>query len=292
MEHRIKPQIKRPDVALYTDIVYKNDWNGYRQQNCPLTLNFIRPYYTQWEWEKLPLLIWLEGGAWRSSYPARRIPELSFYAYHGYAVANVQYRVSSQSIWPAQIEDVKEAIRYLKKHHERFGIDPNRIAIAGESAGAHLAALAALTGGTENFKTSEWDDIADDVQATVCWYCPGDFTGAAERIKSGESKRVVVPERLLVNNKFEEMPELINELSPKTYVSHKTPPFLFFHGDKDLTVPASWSKSLYDEILKNGGEADYYIVEGAGHATIEFSQEEIQKITLDFLDKNLRHDSV
>ena len=288
MEYTIKVEKNRPDIALYTDIVYKNCWHGFRTQNIPLKINFLRPYYNQWKWEKVPLLIWLEGGAWKTSSPARRIPELTFYAYSGYAVANVQYSGSSQNLWPAQIEDVKEAIRYLKVHHEHFGIDPKRICIAGESAGAHLAALAALTGGTDKFKTEKWKKVSDDVQAAICWYCPGDFSKLSERGEKEQGNYVVMPEQLLVNQKIEEMPELIREISPKTYVGDNIVPFLFFHGTEDHLVPLSCSKSLYEEIINHGGEADYYNVEGAEHASVEFSQEEIQQTMLTFLNKHVK----
>ncbi len=97
-----------------------------------------------------------------------------------------------------------------------------------------------------------------------------------------------MPEQLLVNQKIEEMPELIREISPKTYVGDNIVPFLFFHGTEDHLVPLSCSKSLYEEIINHGGEADYYNVEGAEHASVEFSQEEIQQTMLTFLNKHVK----
>lgn len=286
MIYTIKPEVKRPDVALYKDIVYKNAFNSFRQCNCGLTLDYIRPYYELQKWEKVPLLIWAEGGAWRTSPPARRIPELSYYAYHGYAVASVQYRVSSQSLWPAQIEDLKTAIRYLKAHADQLGNDTERVAIAGESAGAHLAAMAALTGGKEVFSTSEWNEVSDEVQAAICWYCPGDFTVAKEQ--ADISGYVCDPRNLLVNEKMGENPQKEAEVSPVNYVDRTAPPFLLFHGSKDPLVPAAQSRSLYEKLVENEVEADYYLLEDAGHASIEFSQEEIQTIMLKFLDRHLK----
>ena len=131
MFHTIQSEILRPDMALYTDIVYANVFNDWRRYNIPLKLNLMRPYGRFRFEERLPLLVWAEGGAWKSSAPASRLPELAYYAYHGFAVANVQYRVSTQSIWPAQIQDLKAAIRYLKVHADELGIDPERIVVAG-----------------------------------------------------------------------------------------------------------------------------------------------------------------
>lgn len=288
MFYQIKSEVLRPDVALYTDIVYTNTINDFRQQNIPLVLHFMHPCRNFEPFEKAPLLIWAEGGAWRSSSPARRLPELAYYAYHGYAVANIQYRVSSQSLWPAQIQDVKTAIRYLKAHADQLGIDADRIVIGGESAGAHLAALAALTGKTDLFGSEDWKEVSSEVQAAICWYCSGDFSTVKERGEAEKANYVAIPENLLVNADIEKSPEKRREVSPISYVTPDAPPFLFFHGDKDFLIPVSSSKNLYDRLVENGAEADYYLVEGATHASSEFSQQKIQDIMLAFMDKHLK----
>ena len=282
MYQEISVPVLRPDITLYTDIVYKNARNDWMRYNIPLRLHLMRPYERTNTPAKLPLFLWAEGGAWKSSAPASRIPELSYYAYHGYAVASVQYRTSTQSIWPAQIEDVKAAIRFLKAHAEEFGIDTNRIVIGGESAGAHLSALAALTGKSGQFDVGDWLSESSEVQGAICWYCPGDM----ERLTSAQSatQAAVLPGNLLINDHLKDHPEKAREMSPMTYVTPEAPPFLFFHGDQDFVVPVSGSKCLYDRLTDLGVPCDFCLVRGAAHATAEFSQETMQERMLRFMD--------
>lgn len=280
MYQTIKSEILRPDIALYTDIVYTNVLNDWRRYNIPLKLHFMRSYGRYRFEEKLPLFIWAEGGACKSSPPASRLPELAFYAYHGFAVASVQYRVSTQSVWPAQIQDLKTAIRYLKAHSDELGIDPNRIVIGGESAGAHLAALSALTGRTELFQTREWATVSSEVQAAICWYGAGDMTFTEEDVP-------VSPANLLLGMDIRKHPEKARELSPITYVTPDAPPFLFLHGDCDSVIPPDSALRLHDELVRQGVSSEFYMIEGGTHASAHFSQEPIQNMMLEFMNSKL-----
>lgn len=283
MYQTMQAPILRPDLACYTDIVYANVFNDWRRYNIPLKLNLIRPYGRFRFEERLPLFIWAEGGAWKSSAPAVRLPELTYYAYHGWAVANVQYRTSTQGVWPAQILDLKAAIRFLKAHADQFGIDPDRIVVGGESAGAHLAALAALTGKTERFRTREWDTVSDEVQGAICWYCPGDLTTLRQ---DQETQQIPVPPLdLLLNCNARLHPEKVAELSPASYVSPEAPPFLFLHGDRDEVVRPECALSLHDKLTRNGVSSEFYMIEGASHASAHFAQAPVQELMLDFMDR-------
>lgn len=285
MYHSIKSEILRPDIALYTDIVYTNALNDWRRYNIPLKLHFMRSYGRYRFEERLPLFIWAEGGACKSSPPASRLPELAFYAYHGFAVASVQYRVSTQSIWPAQIQDLKTAIRYLKVHADDLGIDPSRIVIGGESAGAHLAALAALTGKTELFQTCEWREVSSEVQAAICWYCAGDMTHFSE---AQDNKEIAVsPANLLLNMDIKRHPEKAEELSPIRYVTQDAPPFLFLHGDCDDVIPPESALRLHDKLIAHNISSEFYMLEGATHASAHFSQEPIQNMMMEFMNSKL-----
>lgn len=285
MYHTIKPEIQRPDLALYTDIVYANVFNDWHRYNIPLKLHFMRPYGRYRFEERLPLFIWAEGGACKSSPPASRLPELSFYAYHGFAVASVQYRASTQSIWPAQIQDLKTAIRFLKAHADELGIDPNRVVIGGESAGAHLVALAALTGKTDLYRTCEWPEVSDEVQAAICWYCAGDTTHFSQTPNDGAT--AVSPMNLLLNMDIAQHPEKAEELSPTTYVTEDAPPFFFLHGDQDPVIPFDSALRLHDKLTAHGVSSEFYLLEGATHASAHFSQVSIQKMMLEFMNSKL-----
>ena len=289
MFQQITVPVERPNVALYTDIVYTNYIDDIGCHNTPLKLNLIHAKNPFGPMEKLPCLVWAEGGAWRLSSPALRIPELCYYAYHGYAVANVQYAVSTEKSWPTPVENIQTAVRYLKTHADALGIDPEKICLAGESAGAHLVSVAALTGGTELFKTKEWSEADSRVQGCISWYGPGSIEvdlkkrGAFER-----SLFMVDPEGELVHADLLQHPEKIPPLDPMHYVTPDAPPFLFFHGDADNLIHASAGKALYDRLTENGVAADFYLIEGASHATVEFSQPAVQQRMLAFLDKQLK----
>ena len=289
MYQKLKVEIERPSLMLYTDIVYTNHIDDFSCHNTPLRMNFIHARKQYAPMEKLPLLIWAEGGAWRLSSPALRIPELSYYAYNGYAVADIEYAISPERGWPAPVEDIKTAIRYLKAHADELGIDPERICLAGESAGAHLTAIAGLTGKTDLFTTREWADYDNSVKAVINWYTPGDIPATLrERGQAERACFLVQPESEILRIDLDQHPEKTAVLNPMTYVTADAPSFLFFHGDQDGLVPASASKALYDKLLSFGVEADYYLVEGASHATQEFSQPAVQKIMLDFMNRQLK----
>ena len=267
MYHQIKVEEKRPCVLVYNDIVYANRKSRWGRDYHPLKLHIQIPMYFHRENKPTPLLVWLEGGGWRNVSPAMRIAELGYFALHGIAVASVEYSVDADNVWPVQLDDVKEAIAYLKAHHEEFMIDPDRIAVAGESAGGHLAAMAALT--------------SNDLKAAVCYYTPGDFPNMPE------SADIFKLEDLLVGKEIRSDEKLMKEVDPREYVTKDAPPFMFLHGDADTMVSPSSSKALYDLLEENGVEAEYYLLEGAMHCDTLFTQEAIQDLVIEFLRKHV-----
>lgn len=275
MEKTIKFDELKPTTALYTNIVYSTRRGDFFRDLINLHLNLIVPTGQFAQTIKSPLLIWLEGGAWRNTSPYFRIPELTYFAQNGFAVANVQYSVSADNMWPACIEDIKTAIRFLRKNADKYGIDTSKIYIAGESAGAHLAALVGLTG--DKFVAEEYKEYSSSVDGVICYYCPGDTD-----VKLNE---YIDPYDLLARGNINDNPELKASINPMTYANQKACPFLFFHGLADTLVPIDCAKSLYNKLIENGTEADFYTVEGAGHADLAFSQPEIQQIILNFIKK-------
>jgi len=266
MYHQIKVEEKRPEVLVYNDIYYSNRRSRWGRDYHPLRMHIEIPMYFHHDNPKTPVLIWLEGGGWRNVSPALRLGELSTFVYQGYAVASVEYSVNANNIWPAPIEDIHEAISYLKDHCDEFNIDPERIAIAGDSAGGQLAAIAAMTEGA---------------RAGICYYTPGDFP----HMKEGADFFSL--EDLLVGKHIWDDEKLVKEVDPRTYVTKDAPPFLFFQGDNDALVDPSSSKCLYDLLIETGSDSDYYLVEGAMHCDTLFTQEAIQNIVLAFLKKHV-----
>ena len=277
MEKVLYPQNLKPTIAFYENIVYTSHIADFFRDNINLKLNLLLPVAPDNTFVKSPVLVWLEGGAWRNSTPYYRTGELADFVKRGYAVASVDYSVDANNIWPACIKDVKTAIRYLRAHKDQFNLDTDNIVVAGESAGAHLAALVGLTPDKEEFKTEEYKEFSDKVNGAILWYCPGDMSAPVNDYFNYVD--------LLIRGDSSKNPNLVAELNPMTYADKKACPFLFFHGNKDMLVPIENSKLLYEKLIKAGTDADYYTVDGVGHADIAFTQDNIHELMDEFMKK-------
>ncbi|MGD9704673.1 MAG: alpha/beta hydrolase fold domain-containing protein [Acidimicrobiia bacterium] len=231
----------------------------------------------------LPLLVFIHGGAWmagdkRNEYAAGVVP---LFVGEGYAVASVNYRLSDEAVFPAQLLDVKAAIRWLRANAPTYGIDPNRIAAAGESAGAHLAALLGTTTGVPNYDDPGLGNagVSSAVSAVVDWYGPVDLIAADAQLAAnpacaGALRPADEPDPAstqLLGAPPADVPELAAAANPITYLipDRVVPPFLIEHGDVDCVVPYQGSVALHEEIeaLFGPGRSQLVIVPGSGHYT-------------------------
>ncbi len=279
MKKTIKISPVKNTVIIYDNIIYKNRIGDFLRDNTTLKMSLVLPFDNTPVFQKKPLLIWLEGGAWRNSSPCARNGELAWFAYRDIAVANVEYSVDSNNAWPACLEDVKEAIRFLRHNADTYGIDKDRIIIAGESAGAHLASLTGLTIGDPDYPGKDFPEESDAVNGVISFYGTGDT--------DVEVNDYIRYYDLLIRGNISENEELKKRINPMSYADKKTVPFLFFHGGSDTLVPIAATEHLYEKLLANGNEADFYVVEGAGHADLMFSQEPIREMMLDFIKKHI-----
>lgn len=212
-----------------------------------------------------PVVVWVHGGAWRSG--SRANVPLAGLTAHGFAVASVDYRLSPMARFPAQVHDLKAAIRFLRAHAERLGIRGQRIAIAGASAGGHLAVLVGVTAGVPELEgeVGEHRDPSSAVQAIVDFYGPTNLTTIlAQSTPHGLSVRVPALE-LLLGGQPQDRPELARLASPVFHVDPLDPPVLIVHGDQDPQVPIDQSHELVKAYRQAGLPVRFETVPGGGH---------------------------
>lgn len=213
---------------------------------------------------KMPVVVWIHGGGWSDEILDKRYrPEIQLgdLAKMGFFIASIEYRLCQHAAFPAQIQDCKCAIRFLRAHAEKYQIDPNKIGVWGESAGGHLASLLGATGDVAKFEgDGGYSEYSSQVQAVCPWYAPNDMLR--------ESAKDQGPDSIfcrLFGGSIEEKRDLIWSASPMKYVKKKLPPYLIMHGTVDKLVPYSQSKDFYDALVANGNDAKMITVTDQGH---------------------------
>ena len=232
-----------------------------------------------------PVIAWIHGGGWEGG-DKNNCPAKGFVA-HGYVVASLGYRLSQHAIYPAQIEDCKAAIRWLRAHANEYGIDPQRIGVWGASAGGHLVALLGATGNIRDFDVGENLGQSSKVQCVVDWFGPTDFLHYGDQPPKTEPSRPPSPVDKLLGGRAIEHQAEAKRASPFYFVTPESAPFLIVHGDKDPLVPLQQSQVLQAALQKAGVEAQLSVVPGAGHGGPGFSSPDEHKRMVDFFDRHL-----
>ncbi len=235
----------------------------------------------------LPLIIWVHGGGWQNGSKEGCPPLRAGYTNQGYAVASINYRLSGHAIFPAQIEDCKAAIRWLRAHARQYNLDPKRFGVWGSSAGGHLVALLGTSGDVKEFDVGANLDQPSRVQAVCDYYGPTDFTTFVttpgyERHADEES-----PEAKLLGGAVLKNKDRATRVNPITYVSKDDPPFLIVHGDEDKTVPLNQSQLLFESLRKAGTTVHFHTIHGAGHGN-GFGGRNIDTMVSAFFEKSLK----
>jgi len=257
-----------------------------------LKLNIIRP--RERPAEPMPVVVWIHGGAWRAGSKEGR--QTLALAQRGYFTASIEYRLSQEAIFPAQIEDCKCAIRWLRAHAKEHGIDPERIGVWGSSAGGHLVALLGTSGGVAELEgKGGWQEQSSRVQAVCDFFGPTDFTRMMEGGSTMDHYAATSPESLLIGGPVLENKDKCAKANPIIYVTADDPPFLVVHGEQDRTVPITQSELLHDALRKAKVEATFVRVKRGGHGfggDTDPSPQAIQTMVAEFFDKHLRRAAV
>ncbi|MCU0634367.1 MAG: alpha/beta hydrolase [Gemmatimonadaceae bacterium] len=247
-----------------------------------------------------PVVVWIHGGGWQEGSKALdpTDPVLRLRT-RGYAVASVGYRLSGQATFPAQLHDVKAAIRFLRQNAAGYRLNPIRIAAWGASAGGHLAALLGTTSGVASLEDLSlgFPTQSSRVQAVVNWYGPTDFARMDEQTAAIGCPRFPPnghgaadsPESRLIGGEVRSSPTLVQRANPVAYVTPDDPPFLIQHGTRDCTVPPGQSELLHAALTTTvgAGRTTLDLFTGAGHGGTAFtSAANIDRIVA-FLDRTL-----
>jgi acetyl esterase/lipase len=233
-----------------------------------------------------PLIIYVHGGAFLAGDKSEGVP-LSYLA-QDYAVASVNYRLSGDALFPAQIEDSKAAVRWLRANAAKYGLDPLRFAAFGTSAGGHLVAMLGTAGDERAFDVGGNGRVSSRVQAVVDFFGPTDFLQMdAHRLASGQvHDSADSPESRLVGGAIQQNRDQVARANPITYVTKDAPPFLIVHGDADPLVPYHQSVLLVTALQKAGVPVTFYTVQGGGHGG--FSDPAVPRLMREFLATHLK----
>jgi len=273
---RVEAPTAPEGVIVHRNLAYVT--NGHERQKLDL--------YIPDEGESLPLIIWIHGGAWLGGSKERYAP--MEYLKSGYAGASIGYRLSQHAIFPAQIEDVKAAVRWIRANAETYRLDPNRFAAWGASAGGHLVAMLGTSGDITEFEVGENLGVSSQVQAVVNYFGPTDFLQMdTHRLPDGLVHDAPdSPESKLVGGPIQEHEDRVTRANPITYVSKDDPPILIIHGDQDKLVPYHQSVLLKEALEVVGAPVILYKVDGGGHGG--FKDPKVPELTKTFLEKHLK----
>lgn len=238
--------------------------------------------------EPLPLIVFIHGGGWQGGDKNGGGAKVGAYVASGkYAGASIGYRLSGEAQWPSQIHDCKAAIRWLKAHAGEYGLDPDRIAVWGTSAGGHLVAMLGVSDGVEELEGK----IGTHLDQNAKVHCVIDFFGPSELLTMGDHESIIdhnapnSPEAKLIGGPVQDHPDKAKNASPIEHITADDAPHLIVHGDKDPTVPYPQSVDYEKRLASAGVPATLVTVAGAGHG--KGFGPTVEKVVAAYLEKML-----
>ncbi len=244
------------------------------------------PFTREKQW---PMVMYVHPGGWNSEGKGidPTLVDVEALQRAGFLLTSVEYRLAPTYKFPAMIEDVKCAVRFLRAHADEYNVDPERFGAIGPSAGGHLVSLLGVTDQTAGFDVGQYLDYSSRVQAVVDMY-------GVEDLMPPFTKTLFF-DRMGIFGTFDDRDPIFAKASPVTYITPDDPPFLIFQGELDTTVPLKQSQRLFNHLKTEGVEAELVIVKNAGHGflsangnPIDPSLEEIKSRTVRFLQQTLK----
>lgn len=271
-----------------TQVTYVNDVKYITRDGVDLALQIIVPKHGK---GLLPCIVYVQGSAWMKQNVYANLPQLAQFAKRGYVIAMVEYRPSSVAPFPAQVQDAKTAIRFMRRNAEKYRIDTNNLFIWGDSSGGHTSLMVGLTQNNPELDTEAYEEFSTKVNAVVDFYGPTDIAQMNYEPSVMDHIGAESPEGKLIGGKnVLENKELAARTNPINYIndSATAAPILIIHGSKDRLVPFKQSVLLANALERKNYRYEFYQLKGANHGTSEFWTTDIFEIVDAFLKANLR----
>ncbi|MEM7455815.1 MAG: alpha/beta hydrolase [Planctomycetota bacterium] len=228
-----------------------------------------------------PAILAIHGGAWRSGSKFHLLRHSWRLARRGYVVVAINYRHAPDHPWPAQINDARTAVRWMRSNAQRFKIDPDRIGAYGYSAGGHMAALLGAAADESSLDGEEDEGLLEFSPAVQCVAAGG---APCEFSWFGENSSALA---YWLGGSKADVPENFRQATPLNYVDRSDPPFYFFHGKEDMVVPHSTSEKMHEALISAGVDSTYEMIEGKGHMA-SFSNLDHLNDAIVFFDRVLK----
>jgi acetyl esterase/lipase len=273
------------EVVVEKDIVYGTGGGK------DLKLDLARPEQSS---GLLPAIVYIHGGGWQGGNREMYRNDIQEAAKRGYVAVTVSYRLTDPDAhgkpkhpFPAQVEDVKCAVRWLRANAEKYHVDPNRIGATGGSAGGHLSLMLGVLGESQKFEgNGGHPGVSSRVQAVVNYFGPTDLIHLAT-----SNKRVAAILDVLLDGPPEQKGASYRAASPITYVSKDDPPILTVHGTADPVVPVDQATEFDAAMKKAGASHTLMLMEGEGHGFNPEADKKARAATFKFFDEHLKHKS-
>lgn len=272
-------------------LYYCNNVTYVTRDNLDLHLQIILPSYRDERSITYPCVVYVQGSAWMEQDVYCNVPQLAKFAARGYVTAIVEYRPSTLAPFPAQLQDAKTAVRYLRKNAEKYHIDSNNIFVWGDSSGGHTALLTGITNGNSELDTKDYTNISAAVNAVVDYYGPTDITKMSEAPSMLEHFSKNSPEGILIGGvNVLENKEKAQKTNPINYISNdkEIPPILIMHGSKDRIVPFQQSVLLFKALKEHNKNSAFYQLKGADHGGPQFWTDEVLDIVEKFIKQFMK----
>lgn len=286
-------------VDIHTDVVYAEreilnpsgqaDTMPLHLQILEPKIHFGAPIEEQQKEHIWPCVVYVQGSAFHKQWCWNNIGRHIRLAQLGYVIAIVEYRPSEVAPFPAQAEDAKTAVRYIRKNAPLFHVDPDRIALAGDSSGGHTALIAGFSD-DEQPDTPLYAEYSAKVNCIIDVYGPTVFSLMNYYESSQNHYDPDSPEGFEIGRKnVLDHPELVSPTIPMNYLSQAkaTPPLLLFHGSRDMLVPFNQSVQLYQYMKRLGKDVTFYKINHASHGGLGFDNDTVLHIVDEFLKKHL-----